>query len=285
MSRKALFIGLIILAVAVGAAFLAPVAMGQMRDRARVAQAFPFEWPFEGGSRIGASVRDVQGDDVSREKLSDRAGAVVERLDTDSPAARAGLKAGDVVVEFDGERVRSSLHLTRLVRETPPGRTVPVIVVREGARTTIDLTPESSRAFGRDDRVWHEPMRELEDWGRNFDVESLMGWGGARSRLGVDVQPLTSQLAAYFGVNNGLLVASVAESSPAAKAGFKAGDVIVSIDGTTVTTRGDLVRALRMADDAAETSIEYSRQGQLSTAKVTLAPRDERRRAGRPRGV
>jgi serine protease Do len=285
MTRKVLIIGLLVLSVAAGAALLAPAVMGQARERAREGRPFSFQLPFEGGSRIGASVRDVQDEDVSREKLESSSGAVVERLDTEGPAGRAGLRAGDVVVELDGERVRSALHLTRLVRETPEGRQVPMVVVRQGSRTTLNVTPVGPRAMGPDDRVWREPMRELEDLGRNLDLESLMGWGGSRGRLGIDVQPLTPQLAAYFGVTDGLLVANVVENSPAARAGFKAGDVILSVNGTTVATRGELVRALRGAGDATDTSIEYSRQGQRTTAKVTLERPEERPRVARPRGI
>jgi serine protease Do len=284
MGRKALVSIVIVLGVVTGAAILAPVVGGQAGQTwAREGHEPPFSFPapFEGGSRIGASVRDVQAEDVTREKLPEVGGALVERLDTDGPAGRAGLRAGDVVVEFDGERVRSARHLTRLVRETPEGRTVPVVVIRQGARTTLDVTPDRSRLFGPDERAW------LEDFGRNldFDVESLMGRGGSRGRLGVDVQPLTPQLASYFGVKDGLLVANVVEGSPAAKAGLKAGDVIVSVNGTGVTTRGELVRALRTVGDAVEASVEYSRQGQAATAKVTLERPEIRRRAARPRGV
>jgi serine protease Do len=286
MRRIALVIGLLVVIAVAGAALLAPVVMGQGPDRARGPRA-AFQFPFEGGSRIGASVRDVQDDDVSREKLAGPNGAVIERLDTEGPAGRAGLKAGDVVVEFDGERVRSALHLTRLVRETPEGRPVKVGIVRGAARAVIEVTPVGSRARGPDERIWREPMRELEELGRNFDVESLVGWGGSRGRLGVDVQPLTPQLAEFFGVKEGLLVASVVENSPAAMAGIKAGDIILGVGGQTVASRGQLVRALRDKGDGTETTIEFSRQGKASTATVTLAEPGDRPRAsrGRPRGI
>ncbi len=75
------------------------------------------------GSRIGLSIDDVADNDSAAE------GAMVRDVFPDSPAASAGFAEGDVIVEFDGERVRSASQLTRLVRETPAGRTVSAAVV------------------------------------------------------------------------------------------------------------------------------------------------------------
>src|SRR5262245_29861331 len=66
-----------------------------------------------GGSGIGADFRDLDTADMTREKLASTAGAVVENVSADSPAARAGLKAGDVVTSFDGEKIRSARQLGR----------------------------------------------------------------------------------------------------------------------------------------------------------------------------
>ena len=80
------------------------------------------------GSRIGVSVDDI--DSGSAPDNSGAEGAVVQAVDDDSPASEAGFQAGDIVVQFDGERVRGARQLSRLVRETPAGRQVPAVVVR-----------------------------------------------------------------------------------------------------------------------------------------------------------
>ena len=74
------------------------------------------------GSQIGVSIRDVEDDDAKAAKLPAPGGVVIEEVSEDSPAARAGMKKGDIVVEFDGERVRGVRQFTRLVQETT-GRT------------------------------------------------------------------------------------------------------------------------------------------------------------------
>src|SRR5947208_4844488 len=79
------------------------------------------------GAEIGVSVRDVDASDKAR------GGVVIEEVRPDSPADHAGLKTSDVVVEFDGEAVRSARQFTRLVQETAPRRPVKMTVVRDGA--------------------------------------------------------------------------------------------------------------------------------------------------------
>ena len=85
------------------------------------------------GSQIGVMVSDPT--------TPGTAGVRIDGVDDDSPAAKAGVREGDVVVEFDGERVRSARQLTRLVQETPDGRAVKMTVTRGDARQTVDITP------------------------------------------------------------------------------------------------------------------------------------------------
>src|SRR5260370_1169069 len=107
------------------------------RSRARLP---PVREVAGGGAYIGVRVRD--GD-----ASSPNAGVVIEDVAKDGPAEKAGMKAGDVIAEFDGERVRSSLQFTRLVRETPEGRSVQAALSRAGQRIPGTVTPERS-TFG-----------------------------------------------------------------------------------------------------------------------------------------
>jgi membrane-associated protease RseP (regulator of RpoE activity) len=112
------------------------------------------------------------------------------------------------------------------------------------------------------------------------DLLQWFGEGGApgnftfmvgRGRLGVNVQELTPDLAAYFGVKDGLLVNSVQADTPAAKAGFKAGDVIGTVNGKAVTTPNELVREL--ADKDGDVTIGVTRDKKPLSLKATLEPR------------
>ena len=114
------------------------------------------------GGAIGASVRDVTEAERQEGTLHVE-GAIVESVRDESPAAQAGLQSGDLIVELDGERVRSARQLGRLVSETLAGRNVKAVVVRDGERMDLELAPEMrpgaavpSAAMGRFERFGRE---------------------------------------------------------------------------------------------------------------------------------
>ena len=278
-------------------------------------QAEPLIAALGGGPRLGIRVRDLAKEDLAKFKLSSQNGVAVEEVTKDSAAEKSGVKAGDVVVQFDGENVRSAAQLTRLVRETVAGRTVKMGVVRDGKRMDLDVAPaEAENVF--DVAIAGETVPDLKRhleivpergqvyrferrepglplppdaalrWRQRTplpvpegDVLQWFGEGGAgnlafmpgRGRLGVNVQDLTPELAAYFGVKDGLLVNSVQADSPAAKAGIKAGDVIGSVNGKAVVTPGELVKELAGKDG--EVTIGVTRDKKPLSLKAALEPR------------
>lgn len=209
---------------------------------------------FTGGSQLGVRVSDSSS------------GVRIDDVGEGSPAEKAGLKEGDVVVQFDGERVRSARQFTRLVQETPEGRSVKMAILRGGQNQTLEATPENRSTFRWDP----------EDLPRRFDFripDPGFRFPVSRGRLGVTVQSLTPELEEYFGAKNGgVLVSSVTRDSPAAKAGLKAGDVITSINGDRVADSGDLVRELNDATSD-EMTIAVLRDRKAMTLKATITRR------------
>jgi serine protease Do len=195
-------------------------------------------------SWLGVTVRDVTAEDVARLKLPGDYGAIVDNVEPDSPAAKAGLEPNDVILRFDGERVRSEAELTRLVRETPPGRTVSVEISRGGQTRALQVTVEKHE----DELIRQFRARPVFPNVIVPDLESeLAPFLRLRTgRLGIVGEDLTPQLAQYFGVaqGKGVLVSEVVAASPAEKAGLKAGDCIVKVDSREVGSVGDLRRAL-----------------------------------------
>jgi len=233
---------LIAMAGLVGLALaLAPSAYGQTSDRPDRALMM-----LAGrGAEIGIRIADGA-----------TAGVVVEEVQPDSPAEKAGLKEKDVIVEFDDEPVRSARQFSRLVEETPPGRTVKATITRDGQRRDVQITPSEGRSAGIfRDGDGMRTFRHFDELGRlgdhlapfnfNFDFDFPGVMSGRR--LGVGVDELTDQLAQYFGAKGGLLVTSVTDGSAASRAGLKAGDVITSINGRAVRSRDDLVQEIREA--------------------------------------
>ena len=288
-----------------------------------------------GGPRLGVQIRDIEKDDLARLKLTSLNGVAIVEVTKDSAAEKAGVKANDVIVQFDGENVRSTQQLTRLVHETVPGRTVKMAVLRDGKRVEFEVTPavppapvdvlinrdEIRRNVERDMQALQDQLREYryerrapapgqppgplppeileryrlralphetDETLRRFSEElprsldRLLSPG--RARLGVSVQELTPDLAAYFSVNAGVLVSRVDAERPAAKAGLKAGDVITAIDGKPVKSTAELVEQL--AGKQGEVTISVTRDKKALTLKAALdAPGTRPRRviiAGRP---
>ncbi len=233
--------------------------------RQRVAIAAPDS---AGGSRIGLSIEDVTDNDAADE------GALVRDVRADSPAASAGFADGDVIVEFDGERVRSARQLTRLVQDTPSGRTVEAAVLRDGRRVELEVTPESSGAFWS---VQARPNVDIVSGYTGLAPGIYFGANRGAARLGVRVQELSSQLADYFGVDDGVLVSRVDEDSVASEAGLQAGDVITSVDGRAVGDSDSLRRRLSATGPGEDVSIGLTRAGRALELTATMSDEGQRR--------
>jgi serine protease Do len=223
---------------------------------------------------LGVELADVTPAKAQALKLPGDYGAIVTHVEENSPAAKAGLKENDVILEFGGMRVWSVAQLRNLVSETPAGRTVTLRVSRDGRELNLQaqLAQSSESYFSRffPGGTFHIPQINIpRNWYFDF------GFGGMRGRLGIEADDLTPQLAAYFGVKqgHGVLVAQVEPGSPAEKAGLKAGDCILTVGSRTV----DSVNALRR--ELAEQSRDHSvlvlsivRGGHEQTMKVNVAP-------------
>ena len=245
------------------------------------------------GGRLGISVREVEDADLKGAGMTTPAGAVVDEVSAESTAEKAGMRKGDVIVEFDGERVRSARQLTRLVQETPAGRKVTAVVVRDGQRVTLSAELQSGGLY--------DSWRGLEDWGRNFSFNLPArpavpavpappapptpppAWGMEKfffrgnDRLGITVDELSPQLAEYFGTKEGVLVTSVRDASAGAKAGLKAGDVITSVNGSAIDDPAELRRRLQNIDEGEEFTVTVMREKKPLTLKGKLESSVRRR--------
>jgi membrane-associated protease RseP (regulator of RpoE activity) len=234
----------------------------------------------EAGPWLGVVLSDLSAEKAKELKLTGELGVLVKEVQEDSPAAKAGVLKDDVIVEFAGEKVRSAMQFRRLVRETPPDRSVTLVVQRAGQAKTLTATlvsrppgpmphpavPVPPETFGM--RV--APPMEA----RPFNVMIYRG-----ARLGISGDDLTTQLAQFFGVKQGkgVLVREVIVGSAAEKAGLKAGDVIVAVDGKEVTSVGKLRRALAGEKDEAEkrkVSLTIVRDKREQALPVELDPPD-----------
>jgi serine protease Do len=222
------------------------------------------------GPYIGVTVRDLESTDAN----ASAGGVLVTAISPDSPAASAGLQVSDVIVEFDGERVRSVRQFARLVQETAQGRQVRASVVRGGKRQEVTMTPADSAkgllGLGRG----RADVPRANDLLRRFeDVKPQLRFQGA-PRLGVTLQSMTPELASHFGAaEGGVLVSAVVVGSEAARAGLLVGDVITTAAGQRVRSQTDLTQALRSADSSIALGVVRDKKALTVTVSLPGAAR------------
>lgn len=210
------------------------------------------------GAFLGIRMDDVTEANMADYKLDSVTGVIVREVVADSPAEKAGVQADDVLIEFDGIKVRSSMQLSRLVRETPAGRKVDLVISRAGKRKNISAQLED-RQPRRAENQMTVPAPFPGFNGDSFRFPEppegqMVVPAPRRQILGIRIQPLSEQMADYLGVprGRGVLVDSVDEGSPS-EGKLKAGDVITGAGGRDIDTREDITDLLRRNSDSSIT--------------------------------
>lgn len=233
----------------------------------------------DGGGWLGVEIDEVTADKAKDLRLSTVRGVIVQDVEPDSPAAKAGLKKNDVIIRYDDQSVEGTVQFRRMVRETPAGRTIPVVISRDGKTETISVELADRSAF------YEKKLRgKMDDFGKpfvfstpNFDFNvgspEIFSMMDARTPiLGVNAEDITGQLGSYFGAPNGsgVLIREVRTDTPAAKAGLKAGDVIIKVDDKPVSMLSELREQLRDKSDAKTVNLTVLRKGSEMTLPVAI---------------
>ncbi len=237
--KKFVLMGMPVLAVlfAAGWAFTSPEAP-QHRDRGAIEEVFALAG---NGYRIGVVLSGINPH--LRDDLKIQSGILVEEVLSDSPAQKAGMKDGDIILKMDGKEIETEQDIRKILRGMEDSREVTMEILRDGKPLTLTVTPEK------------KDLRIVRSMGGNY--------------IGVELQELNSDLASYFGTQpgSGVLVARVEEDSPANKAGLKSGDVITEFNGTKVTSAKDLRSAIddvQQGQTASMTVLRHNKVQQLS---------------------
>jgi len=257
-----------------------------------------FSFFVSGGSFLGVFAEDINKENMARYGMREARGVGITQVVKDSPAEKAGLRKDDVITRFEGDSVTSVRKLNRLVSEVAPDQTVKLGISRGGGEQEVAVTiAKRNESFGAGDWQGLERLKDLdklkgldkiEGLDRLKELERNMPPGanvwkwegpgpdgmvfsvGNHRRIGIGTTQLTKQLADYFGVadGQGVLVTSVVDDSPAAKAGLKAGDVITAIDGEKIDGSGDLARGINKKKDG-DVTLTVIRNKNQRTINVT----------------
>ncbi|MGA9042501.1 MAG: PDZ domain-containing protein [Terriglobales bacterium] len=209
-----------------------------------------------GGSYLGVDTRDVTTDRLTALQLKEEHGVEITMVDQDAPAGKAGLKEHDVILSVNGTEVESVEQLRRMIHEIPAGRMVTLGVSRNGQPLTIKAQLASRKKTmswenGQKDFKFEMPAMPAMPAMPDIDVPVSIVVVHSSTRSGLMIENLTPQLGDFFGVKNGqgVLVRSVEKGSRAEKAGFRAGDVVVRVNGESINDAGDFTHAVRSHKD------------------------------------
>ncbi|HEV7731753.1 MAG TPA: DegQ family serine endoprotease [Candidatus Binatia bacterium] len=206
----------------IGIGFAIPIDLAteivpQLKDKGRVTRGW-----------LGVMIQKVTPDIAESLGLDETKGALVADVVKEGPAEAAGLKQGDVIVEYDGKPVTDSAELPLLVARTPVGKSVPVKAIRDKKVDTFTVT-----------------IAELKD-----EEDPTQATGGESEDLGLAMQTLTPDLAENLGLERtlkGVVVTQVEPGGPAAEAGMRRGDVILEVNRAPVKDVAAYRKALKDA--------------------------------------
>ncbi len=280
---------LILLSASTGIAAVAQQTAEPREPAQRAVQQFYFN-SFDGGGYLGVQMQEVTKENFVKFGLREVRGAAIEKVIENSPAAKAGLQASDVIVRFNGEEVSGTRKLTRLISEVAPDHQAKLTILRGGGEREITVTvgkreiPKMQNAFGGAGGLQSFPgitglpelaevplppnatlfpMRPDEPNGFVFSTQT-------NRQIGIGITALTKQLGEHFGAadGRGLLINNVRENSPAAKAGLKAGDIIIEVEDREIKNSLDLTRALNDKKEG-EITLTIIRDRNRQTIRVT----------------
>ncbi|NMC42328.1 MAG: PDZ domain-containing protein [candidate division Zixibacteria bacterium] len=222
----------------------------------------------DGSPWIGIFTQQIEPDLKEAFDLGRADGVVIVDVLKDSPADKAGLHRKDIVISIDGRKIDSPGALSEYVAETKPGDTTTITIYRDGKEDPVRVV------------IGNRPGKKFDiarsDYGNDFRKYFQMQTTPS-GYIGTRIIDLNKQLAEYFAVpdGEGVLVTEVEKDSPAEKAGLKAGDVIVAVDGKTVEESQDLVDLIGDKEKGDKVTVAYYRRGVKAELPVEVEARDD----------
>ncbi len=249
------YLSRLLIASVSGLFFAGGAALAATPQHSAPAQSTPAAQNHSSWGYLGIVCNDVDSKRAGELKLKEATGTEIVNVDRDGPAGKSGLRPHDVILQMNGQTIADEQQLRRMLHETPAGRTINLLISRDGQQKTISVTLADRATVEEDAWTQHVIIPPPDDEGQS-------PWGGSTGHtfgsgffsvfsfgtpsVGLELDTLGTQLADYFGIRDGqgLLVKRVAENSPASRAGLKAGDVITKANGKKMATLGEWMKML-----------------------------------------
>jgi serine protease Do len=220
-----------------------------------------------GGSYLGVGIFNIDAERAKVLKLSEGHGVEVSKVDPNSPAAKAGIQMGDILLSFNGQSLDGVEQLGHLVKDTPAGTKVKILVWRAGKTEVVSAIVEARKDKAPEATgVWRFPPPDPSVMAPDV-VSAYPSWHSRM--LGVECESVGNQLAEYFGVKQGVLIRAVVKGSAAEHAGLKAGDVVTKIGEHPVASPLEIRNALRERN-AQTVNVAITRDHKDVTLPVTF---------------
>ncbi|HET7715853.1 MAG TPA: DegQ family serine endoprotease [Bauldia sp.] len=217
---------------------------------------------------LGVRIQEVTDEVAEGLSMAEVAGALVAGVTEESPAALAGIEPGDVILEFDGRKVKAMHELPRMVADEPIGKEVPVVILRKGKQQTVMVT------LGRLEDT--EEVAAVDENAPEAETDQPEPPPVVTGPLGLTLADLSPTLRTQFGIEeqvNGVVVTEVAENSAAAEKRVQAGDVIMEISQEPVATPADVEKRIaELKSDGRKSALLLlaNKDGDLRFVAVTL---------------
>jgi len=266
------------------AALAAPAGAQLIPD---IGPASMYNYAAYGPSYLGVVMDNVTSDRLPVLKLKEETGVEIMHVDQDAPAGKIGLHEHDVILQFNGNKVESTEQLTRMIRETPAGRTVSLDISRDGQPMNFKVQLADYRTLARANwtkqlAIVHAvPQGAISFYGEVPEADDLSAapgdgnqpFPGYTTRAGMTVENLTPQLGEVFGAKDGkgVLVRTIDKGSAAETAGIKAGDVIRKIGSHVVANRTDFRRILS-SHKKSKVNVVVIREKREQNVTMTISP-------------
>ncbi len=216
---------------------------------------------------LGIRIQPLNEDLAESLGLKDRHGEFVQAVEPGGAAEKAGLKAGDVILSVDGKEVTPEQTLSFIVANIKPGKTIPVAIMRDGKRTSVNAV------VGKRPTEEELAQRQMFDPDTQDDADSSQQApeeGIIEKALGMQLIPLTPAIASQLGTSaetKGLVVSAVDPSGDAGQKGLQRGDIVLSANYKAVSTRADLESIVRDARKAERSAVllRIQRRGRPAT--------------------
>jgi S1-C subfamily serine protease len=242
---------------------------------------------------LGVDVRDVAEDQIAALKLKEARGAEIVLVDHDAPAGKAGLREHDVILRMNGQTIDGEEQLRRMLRESPPGTPLTLVLSRDGQQLTVTTQTANREEVER--QAWEQHLTVPEPEAPPVEIDSSIYFAAPASPApsvhgnsflgpllmdpsytGAMLETMSTQLAEFFGAPGGagLLVRSVEANSPAALAGMRAGDVVVRANAKAMASSADWSKAIKDSHGRPLAIIVLRDKKELT---LTLTPDSKRR--------